>query len=155
MDKSYRFRSNSQTDTRPRAESIREARRRFEEKELAKEQKAQLAEVKAIEKQNLREAKQLEKAARKSSVGEGIRPKRSRSDLLAAQEKTPAAEFLGRDYNSAPVLDAPVAVDAIPEAAPRQRTTTGAKKKTHSAWTQFMMWLRTRILRMKGRPREK
>ena len=47
-------------DARARAESIREARRKFEEKELAKEQKAQLAEVRAIEKQNLREAKQME-----------------------------------------------------------------------------------------------
>ena len=61
MDKGYRIRSNSQVDTRSRAESIREARRKFEEKELAKEQKAHLAEVKAIEKQNLREAKQMEK----------------------------------------------------------------------------------------------
>jgi hypothetical protein len=39
MNKGYRLRSNSQVDTRARAESIREARRKFEEKELAKEQK--------------------------------------------------------------------------------------------------------------------
>jgi hypothetical protein len=146
IDRGHRIRSHSQVDSRARTESIREARRKFEEKELAKEQKAQLAEVKAIERQNLREAKQMEKSARKSSVSETTRPKQSKSDLTA-QEK--GGGFIGRDYNSVPVLSPPLTTDEIPE--PPRRTRTGAsttKKKTHSAWTQFMMWLRTRFLRM-------
>lgn len=146
MDRSYRIRSNSQVDTRARVESIREARRKFEEKELAKEQKAHLAEVKAIEKQNLREARQVEKGQRKSSFSDTNRSKRSKSDLTA-QEK--GETFIGRDYNSVPVLEPPLTAEDNFE--PPKRSRTGAsttKKKTHSAWTQFMMWLRTRILRM-------
>jgi hypothetical protein len=147
IDKGYRIRSNSQVDTRSRAESIREARRKFEEKELAKEQKAHLAEVKAIERQNLREAKQMEKGQRKSSFSDTItRSKRSKSDLTA-QEK--GDTFLGRDYNSVPVLSPPVTTED--NFGPPRRSRTGAsttKKKTQSAWTQFMLWLRTRFLRM-------
>ncbi len=147
MDKSYRMRSNSQVDTRSRAESIREARRKFEEKELAKEQKAHLAEVKALEKQNLREARQIEKGQRKSSFSDTMtRSKRSKSDLTV-QEK--GDTFLGRDYNSVPVLSPPVTTEDNFE--PPRRSRTGAsttKMKTRSAWTQFMLWLRTRFLRM-------
>jgi hypothetical protein len=147
MDRGYRIRSNSQVDTRSREESIREARRKFEEKELAKEQKAHLAEVKAIERQNLREAKQMEKGQRKSSFSDTItRSKRSKSDLTA-QEK--GDTFLGRDYNSVPVLSPPVTTED--NFGPPRRSRTGAsttKKKTQSAWTQFMLWLRTRFLRM-------
>jgi hypothetical protein len=147
MDRGYRIRSNSQVDTRSRAESIREARRKFEEKELAKEHKAHLAEVKAIEKQNLREAKQMEKGGRKSSFSDTItRSKRSKSDLTT-QEK--GDTFLGRDYNSVPVLSPPVTTDDNFGPPKRSRTTASTtKKKTQSAWTQFMLWLRTRFLRM-------
>jgi hypothetical protein len=147
MDRGYRIRSNSQVDTRSRAESIREARRKFEEKELAKEHKAHLAEVKAIEKQNLREAKQVEKGGRKSSFSDTItRSKRSKSDLTT-QEK--GDTFLGRDYNSVPVLSPPVTTDDNFGPPRRSRTATSTtKKKTQSAWTQFMLWLRTRFLRM-------
>jgi hypothetical protein len=147
MDKGYRIRSNSQVDTRSREESIREARRKFEEKELAKEQKAHLAEAKAIEKQNLREAKQMEKGGRKSSLSDTItRSKRSKSDLTA-QEK--GDTFLGRDYDSVPVLSPPVTTDDNFEPPKRSRTTASTtRKKTQSAWTQFMLWLRTRFLRI-------
>jgi hypothetical protein len=147
MDRGYRIRSNSQVDTRSRTESIREARRKFEEKELAKEQKAHLAEAKAIERQNLREAKQMEKGQRKSSFSDtATRSKRSKSDLTA-QEK--GDTFLGRDYNSVPILSPPVTTEDNFE--PPKRSRTGAsttKKKTQSAWTQFMLWLRTRFLRI-------
>lgn len=147
MDKGYRIRSNSQADTRSRAESIREARRRFEEKELAKEQKAHLAEVKAIERQNLKEAKQVEKGQRKPSFSDtATRSKRSKSDLTA-QEK--GDTFLGRDYDSVPVLSPPVTTEDNFQPPRRSRTGASAtKKKTQSAWTQFMLWLRTRFLRM-------
>lgn len=42
-----------------------------------------------------------------------------------------------------------------PRSRPRRRSTTQSvyrdtKKKTHSAWTRFMMWLRTRLMRMRS-----
>jgi hypothetical protein len=145
FDRGYRLRSHSNTDPSKRAESIREARRKFQEKELAKEERAHLAEVKALEKQNLKEARQIEKDQRKaSSDGAGrAQRSRSRSDLVNNQEKVEG--FMSRDYNSAPVLDPP-AVNEESYSPPRRSRT--AKRKTHSAWTQFMMWLRTRFLRM-------
>jgi hypothetical protein len=153
MDKGFRIRSRSEVDPRMRSESIREARRKFEEKEQAKAERIAQAEVKAIEKRNLREARQVEKGHRKSTASEGSRSKRSKSDLTAPHEKTDG--FVGWDYNSVPLQTPPHTAEDGFDPPKRSRTAASTtKKKTHSAWTSFMMWLRTRLLRMGKRARK-
>lgn len=138
-DRGFRTRSRSETDSRNRAEGIQEARRRFEEKEKIKEEKAAQEEVRKMEKRSKREA---ERTHRRSSAS-NTRSKRSKSDLTMQSEKnTP----LGQEYNTNPVGS------ELGETASTQYARTSAKKKTHSAWTKFMLWLRTRFLRM-SKPR--
>jgi len=144
MDMGFRIRSRSETDHRPREESVREARRKFEEREQIKDERAAREAVKAIEKQNLKDARQMEKG-RRSTASEGSRSKRSKSDLLAHEK---GDKFVGRDYNSVPLQTPPHTADTVDPPRGSRTTTSTTKKKTHSAWTTFMMWLRTRFLRM-------
>jgi hypothetical protein len=142
MDKGFRIRSRSEVDTRPRAETIQEARRKFQEKEQAKEEKAAREEIKALEKRQHKEAKEIDRQHRRSSASEVTRSKRSKSDLTF-HEKTEV--LVGRDYNSASYQAPPLSTEDNFTPPPRSNTT---KLKTHSAWTKFVMWLRTRFLRM-------
>jgi hypothetical protein len=151
MDKGFRLRSRSEVDTRERALTIQEARRRFQEKEQAKEEKAAREEIRQLEKRNQKEARQIERGHRRSSASEGTRSKRSRSksDLtMKNDEKTEPNGFLGRDYNSVPEQTLPYAARDGFEPPRRSHTAQTAKKKTHSAWTKLMMWLRTRFIRI-------
>jgi len=151
MERGLRIRSRSDVaEGFSREETVREARRKFEEREQMKEEKAAQAAVKALEKQNMKEARQIEKG-RRSTASEGTRSKRSKSDLLA-QEK--GDQVIGRDYNSIPLQAPPQTTDDFDPPRPT-RQTTSTKKKTHSAWTTFMMWLRTRFLRMGRSSRKK
>lgn len=150
IDKGFRIRSRSEVDTRGRSESIQEARRKFQERELAKEEKAAREEIKQLEKKNQKEARIMERNHRTSSASEqaGTRAKRSRSDLTKTNEKT--GGLFAQDYNSVPGQNPPFfeaeAAGLPPRRAPKKAS---SKHKTHSAWTKFMMWLRTRFLRMK------
>lgn len=146
IENGFRLRSRSETDTRSRAESIREARRKFDEKERLKEEKAAREDMLAREKQSLKEARQLEKGLKKSTTNEGSWSKRSKSDLASQHEK--GDELIGRKYDNAPLQTPPQTADDRFDTPTRTRTATSAKKKTHGTWTTFMIWLRTRLLRM-------
>jgi hypothetical protein len=155
MEKGFRLRSRS--DGVAETITIQEARRQFEERERAKEEKAELAEQKAQERRNAREARLLEKSRTKSN-GSEPRTKRSKSDPTP-QEKGDG--FMARDYDNLPTQAPPKISENFEEFQPsqprRSRTGTTAsntKKRTHSAWTTFMIWLRTRFLRM-GKPRRR
>ena len=157
MDKGFRIRSRSEVDTRERSLTIQEARRKFQEKEQAKEEKAAREEIRQLEKRNQKEARQIERGHRRSSASEGTRSKRgrSKSDLtMKNDEKTEPNGFLGRDYNSVPEQTPPYAAGAGFEPPRRSHTGMSAKKKTHSAWTKLVMWLRTRFIRM-GKKKER
>lgn len=143
IDKGFRIRSRSEVDTRPRAETIQEARRKFQEKEQAKEEKAAREEIKALEKKQYKEAKEIDRQHRRSSASEATRNKRSRSDLTSYEKSD---GLVGRDYNSASYQSPPIPTDEATFNPPPRSNTT--KLKTHSAWTKFVMWLRTRILRI-------
>ncbi|KAG9235956.1 hypothetical protein BJ875DRAFT_250808 [Amylocarpus encephaloides] len=146
IDKGFRIRSRSEVDTRPRQETIQEARRKFEEKEQAKEEKAAREEVRAMEKRNQKEAREVERRHRRSSASDGgARAKRSKSDITRNNEK--ASGVFARDYNSAPAQNAPYMAERYDEASGRPKKES-TKKKTHSAWTKLVMWLRTRFIRM-------
>ncbi|TVY50180.1 hypothetical protein LCER1_G009145 [Lachnellula cervina] len=150
MDAGFRIRSRSEVDTRGRSETIQEARRKFEAREQAKEEKAAREEIRQLEKRNQREARQLERSHRRSSASElGTRAKRSKSDLTKNNEKT--SGLFAQDYNNVPSQNAPLFAETEGPGIPPRRgqKKESPKHKTHSAWTKFMMWLRTRFLRMK------
>lgn len=146
MDKGFRIRSRSDVDTGVRSTTIQEERRKFDEKEQLKNERLAQLEVQALEKRQAKEARKIEKAHRRSSASSG-RPQRSRSDLtMPAQEK--AGDTFARPYNSVPMQAPPFAGDEF-EAPRRSHTViSDTKKKTHSTWTKFMMWLRTRFIRI-------
>jgi len=133
----------SRSDTpKVHVETVQEARRKFQERELAKEEKAAREEVRALERRQQKEAMRIERGHRRSSASDRTRTKRSRSDLTSLGEK--GEPFVAREYSSTGQAQAPAGEDASNQ--PRRSGT--AKRKTHGAWTKFMMWLRTRILRM-------
>lgn len=147
MEKGFRIRSRSEVDTRARSETVQEARRKFQEKEQAKDEKAAREEIRAMEKRNQKEARQIERGHRRSSASSGTRNKRSKSDL-ATHEKD---GFIGREYGSVPFETPSYNMDGFEQ---RQRSNTGfsnTKKKTHNMFTKALMWIRTRFIRMGGK----
>lgn len=143
----FRLRSRSDIDPPNRRDSIQEARRKFHEKEQAKAEKIAQQEVRDLERRNQKEARRAEKGARSSFASDTNRSKRSRSDPSITHEK--GDSFVSRDYNAAseqPIPNTTIHHDF--EVPRRSRTVSATKRRTHSAWTTFMMWLRTRLLRM-------
>jgi hypothetical protein len=144
FDRGFRSRSRSEADTRNRAEGIQEARRKFEEKEKVKEEKAAKEEVRKMEKRSKKEALMTERTHRRSSTSNrpNTRSRRSKSDLTMQSEKNGPH---GQEYSTDP------GDNGLEHSANSGYARTSAKKKTHSTWTTFMLWLRTRFLRMKKR----
>ncbi|PVH72715.1 hypothetical protein DL98DRAFT_432672 [Cadophora sp. DSE1049] len=144
LDKGFRIRSRSEVDTRLQSETIQEARRKFQEKEQAKEEKAAREEIRALEKRQQKEARQIERGHRRSSASNDTRSKRSKSDLTMQEKDV----FVGRDYNSVLQQQTPTFASVGEEQFYQPRRSGTAKLKTHSAWTKFVMWIRTRFIRM-------
>ncbi|KAK4178122.1 hypothetical protein QBC36DRAFT_112046 [Triangularia setosa] len=206
-----RLRSRSELDTANRAEKIRAARRKFEERENIKEEKYDREMIKKRERRDTKEASRIEKGAparpvihRKNtgnSLSNVISPpahassgiqavfgrkgaswtegtavsNSSRHDLDGAYTSSsssapqvgtigrrhtdsPSAEkqmgFMSRKYDSVP-LETPPAfgpnVDAVRFEQTRPRRGSGPKRKTQSYWAGFVLWLRTKLLRLGGR----
>ena len=145
IDKGFRIRSRSEVDASARSESIQEARRKFDEREQAKEEKAAQVEIRAIEKRNQKEARQVERGHRRSSASDGTRNKRSKSDLTIPEKEILRRPFAGVPYESSHNEE---------ELEQPQKSQTGfasTKQKTHGTWTKFLMWFRTRLIRIGGR----
>jgi hypothetical protein len=152
FDKGFRLRSRSEVDARDRATLVQEARRKFMEKEQAKEEKAAREEIRQREKRNQKEAQKIERSHRQSGASDATRSKRSKSDLTMQSEKQAAGdEGLSAQHGSVPGAAAAFPADEQPRRS--YSATNHAKKKTHSAWTKLMMWIRTRFIRMKGKKR--
>jgi len=148
IDKGFRIRSRSgEVDTRVRSETIQEARRKFQEKEKLKEEKAAKEEIRAMEKKQQKEARQIEKGHRQSSASESTttRSKRSKSDLTMREK---GDDFFGRDYNTVSLSTPPFIAEEHEQPNRSHTAMSNTKKKTHSAWTKLMMWLRTRFIRL-------
>ncbi|KAF4617035.1 hypothetical protein G7Y89_g15113 [Cudoniella acicularis] len=156
IDKGFRIRSRSEVDTRVRQETIQEARRKFQEREQLKEEKAAREEIRQLEKRNLKEAREMERQHRRSSASEATatQSKRSKSDLTRNISEKGDPVF-ARDYNNLSGQSPPYMAEEVPPATMRKthKKMATTKKKTHSAWTKLMMWIRTRFIRM-GRKRE-
>lgn len=155
FDKGFRLRSRSEIETtRDRALSIQEARRKFQEKEQAKDEKAAREEVRQLEKRNQKEALKIERSHRRSSASDGTRSKRSKSELNEKQGGAGEGLFV-HGYGVASDQGLSHGAEEGPQRSRRHSATNNAKKKTLSAWTKLMMWIRTRIIRMKGKSKSK
>ncbi|KAK1969418.1 hypothetical protein LY78DRAFT_358310 [Colletotrichum sublineola] len=169
----FRLRSRSDLDSNYHQERIRLERHRWEEKERLKNEKRDKEEMRKRERADIKEAlrhereqqqmmkREAKEAARKQSFSHSarnsssdiIRPSISRKKTAPDAEKLAmgAAEsgggvgFASRNYESTDQGQAPVADDAMFE-GPRRSLT--AKRKTQGAWTSFVLWFRTRILRL-------
>lgn len=229
-----RLRSRSEVDTAARAENIRAARRKFEERERVKEEKYDREMIRKRERRDTKQAARIEKGkpeqprrppahrritpsglstisappAGTGRLGIGISVFRSsgsssRNDVSDAAAAAGAAHstsshYLGSGSPSAPAgtgagglsiglgrrrrVDSPTAAadeceqeqmgfasrqyESVPGEAPpafgaavedvrfeqtRPRRGSGAKRKTQSYWQGFILWLRTKLLRLSGR----
>ncbi|SPO02395.1 uncharacterized protein DNG_05068 [Cephalotrichum gorgonifer] len=165
LEMNFRLRSRSELDTAARQAQIREARRQFEDKEAlkqaARDEKAARRRDTAVEREAQKIAKRQKHSisggrnstSNKSCSMDMMRPSYSRrdtantvSDLASDGEKiggyppgaeVPGGEYEdGRDYENE--LESP-------------RRVRSAKRRTASAWTSFILWLRTKLLKA-GRP---
>lgn len=138
-----RIRSRNEISSLTHADAVRQARRQFEEKEAAKDRKHAQDEMKAL-------GKQGKKHGRKSatwSEGDG-RPKLSKSDLTC--EKIEG--LVGTDYNSTTHRSPPVHTERTGKSPRRDRLpASSTKRKTHNMWTEFVLWLRTRLFKLSRR----
>lgn len=146
----FRLRSRSEAGDSHRPETIQEARRRFYEREQAKEEKLAREEIKIREKQAQKEARQIERKHRRSSAASEARSKRSKSKSDPSRNEKRSGSLTREHFQ--PGHNAYRYPHPYIE-PPSKSFTKSAKKKTHSAWTKLMMWLRTRIIRM-GRKHE-
>jgi hypothetical protein len=162
----FRLRSRSEVDTATRQENVREARRKFEEKEKAKEEKYAREQIRKQERAESREAHRFNKNGRKGSFATSrmscdrvstsidIRPTISRKTTgpgngigLGLTNENEKVDFAASSYDTAYRGTTPGsrADDVHFQSTHRNNT---AKRKTNSAWTAFVLWLRTRLLKL-------
>ncbi|KAI1165713.1 hypothetical protein F5B18DRAFT_144159 [Nemania serpens] len=189
----HRLRAKSDLDTATRAEHLRAARRKFEIKERAKDEKYAREEIKRRERAENKRAQELEKKLaaqykeqlaarareeaaeleealqrgkhnRKVSVASSGRPslsiprpslslgRPSTSRKTTSGQMSDSEKFLSSSYESTGPQSPPThgraagAAHSVQFTAPKRKNT--AKKKTQGAWTAFILWLRTKLLRM-------
>jgi hypothetical protein len=162
----FRLRSRSEVDTVTRQENVREARRKFEEKEKAKEEKYAREQIRKQERAESREALRFNKNGRKGSFATSrmscdrmstsidIRPTISRKTTgngngvgLGLTNENEKVEFAASSYDTAHRGTTPGSRADDVHFQSTHRTNT-AKRKTNSAWTAFVLWLRTRLLKL-------
>jgi hypothetical protein len=166
----FRMRSRSDMDTATRQEHVRQARRKFDEKEKAKEEKYAREQVKKRERADTKEAQRIERGhgqVRKGSFGtSGIAscrtssstearpsgPRKSTSNNHSSTTRLDdSAEKLGfssRGYDSVASGQSPQARTDDADFDGSARKTRTAKHKTTSTWTAFVLWFRTRLLKI-------
>ncbi|EHK40283.1 uncharacterized protein TrAtP1_006361 [Trichoderma atroviride] len=136
----FRLRSRSEMDTVSRQEQVREARRKFEAKEREKEEKYAREQIRKRERADAKEAQKTERAQaskRKTSFGHT-------STLSSARNSSSVRE----KNESEPLNGGDRAADEQFQAPSRSKT---AKRRTNSLWTAFILWLRTRLLKLARR----
>lgn len=136
----FRLRSRSEMDTVSRQEQVREARRKFEAKEREKEEKYAREQIRKQERADAKEAQKTERAQgskRKTSFGHT-------STLSSARNSSSVRE----KNESEPLNGGEPATDEQFQAPSRSKT---AKRRTNSLWTAFILWLRTRLLKLARR----
>ncbi|KAL7902094.1 hypothetical protein HDV63DRAFT_62029 [Trichoderma sp. SZMC 28014] len=136
----FRLRSRSEMDTVSRQEQVREARRKFEAKEREKEEKYAREQIRKRERADAKEAHKTERAQaskRKTSFGHTSTLSSARNSS-SVREKNESEPLNGGDRAAEEQFQAPS----------RSKT---AKRRTNSLWTAFILWLRTRLLKLARR----
>ncbi|KAM0259964.1 hypothetical protein ACHAQJ_003057 [Trichoderma viride] len=131
----FRIRSRSEMDTVSRQEQVREARRKFEAKEKEKEEKYAREQIRKRERADAKEA-QKSAQKRKTSFGHT-------STLSSARNSSSV-----REKTESEPLNGGQAPDEQFQPPSRSKT---AKRRTNSLWTAFILWLRTRLLKLARR----
>ena len=171
-----RLRSRSEVDAGARAEHIREARRKFEARERAKEEKHDREMLKKRERRDHKEAKEIERLAAAqrnnsggsdpsrlpaphkpapAAVGHGGPPGKKAEPVCGGSSTRPAElgekqiPFMSSNYESMMGGTTPSFGPGVEDVRfqPPRRTNT-AKKKTQGYWNGFILWLRTRLFRL-------
>lgn len=159
----FRLRSHSEVDTATHQEQVREARRKFEAKERAKDEKYAREQLRKRERAETKEASRMEKCnarLRKGSVGNGsisgstasggadVRVASFRRRGAAPGDVREKLDFAGHGYDSTHAGQmASSRADEVHFASPSKRSRT-AKHRTVGVWTAFVLWLRTRFLKL-------
>ncbi|PHH63312.1 hypothetical protein CDD81_6086 [Ophiocordyceps australis] len=160
---SFHLRTRSDIDTLSRQQHVREARRKFEARERAKEEKyareqdrkrqrAQTKETHKTEREKARHTKGGH-ASLVSGVASGAAHRSARHEreisMEASGEKTVFSDA-GYQHDDAASQEPPrPRADDVEFKSPRRSKT--AKHKTMGMWTAFMLWLRTRLLKLRRR----
>ncbi|POS75017.1 hypothetical protein DHEL01_v206587 [Diaporthe helianthi] len=171
LEGAFRIRSRSEVDTSVNREDIREARRKFEENERLKQEKYESEQRKKRE----RKDSKLEKAASrratggsdKASIGRPsfsrkrtpplspsissrhaqTRPSESPQQAIIDEKVLrPGSALMGSSYEGTENSALGPDINDIHFGTPKRAH--AAKRRTQSYWTSFMLWLRTRLLKL-------
>lgn len=170
-----RLRSRSDMFAGDRTEQIREARRKFEERERAKAEKHDREMLRKRERRDHKEAKEIERHAaqsRKNSGGDSIRPSLSRKTTPTFGASSGSSDH-GHRHDGGKHGRIPPEVPAKPlafkssnydnmtggttpsfeptvegVAFKNTRRNNTAKRRTQGYWHGFILWLRTRLFRL-------
>lgn len=176
LDGFPRLRAKSDLDTATRAVHVREARKKIQAKQMAKEEKYARQEIKQRERADNKRAQEAEKRAaalqkereaarrqeeiaalaeampqktkhnRKISNNSSGRPSTSQRRQTFESEKCSRNNYSAAETNKTGAYED--VNDARHVSFQSTRRSNTAKRKTHGAWTAFILWLRTRLLRM-------
>lgn len=151
---------DSPVDAQSRAASIRAARQAFEEKEAAKERKYDREVHKQAERESRKQYKKEEREQRKSESND---KKRSRSvSDTTSYDRASRPSIGGRQYsdhrqthtstlpNQVSNVDLEKAGYGTSGYGPTPKVTKARQAK--GRWLRFLIWIRTRLLRMKIKP---
>ncbi|KAF1926297.1 uncharacterized protein M421DRAFT_422987 [Didymella exigua CBS 183.55] len=143
---------DSPIDAASRAASIRAARAKFDEEQLAKERRYEKELSKQAERDSRRQAKRQEHQRRKSEATDRADYKRSRSvSDSATNEKQPRPSVGGRQYSDhreAHVNSLPKHVSTVDLEKVGVTPEVTTKRAAKGRWLSFVTWFKTRLLRM-------
>lgn len=142
---------DSPLDAASRAASIRAARAKFEEEELAKERRYERELNKQAERDHRRQTKK-EEQRRKPEATDGADYKRSPTiSDTAISEKQPRPSVGGRQYSDhreAHVNSLPKHVSTVDLEKADVTPEVTTKRAAKGRWLSFVTWFKTRLLRM-------
>ncbi|PHH73997.1 hypothetical protein CDD82_5166 [Ophiocordyceps australis] len=156
---SFHLRTRSDIDSLSRQQHVREARRKFEARERAKEEKyareqdrkrqrAQTKETHKTEREKTRHIKGAPSATASGGVHRSARHDRE-FNMEASGEKTVFRDAGYQQDDTAIQEHSRPRADDVEFKSPRRSKT--AKHKTMGMWTAFMLWLRTKLLKLRRR----
>lgn len=148
LDRTTSFVSrHSDPDPVTRDERIREARRKFEEKEANKDRKMESLAFKRRESELAKKAKKQERQKRKSEASEKPRIAKSKSKRLSERK---GSELLARRYDETQITAPPMhGLEPGKSEEPARHRASPAPPK--GGWTRFSVWFQTRMRSCRGK----